>query len=81
MKPAGFVIKIDQLGRIVIPKTLRKKYELEFGDSLELFNEDDGILIKKYHMSCDFCSSDDNLVLFKGKTICKDCLEELKKLD
>lgn len=81
MKPAGFILKIDQLGRIVIPKPLRKKYNLELGDSLELFNEDDGILIKKYCMSCDFCGNDDNLVKFKGKTICENCLEELKKMD
>lgn len=78
MKPAGFILKIDQLGRIVIPKPLRKKYDLELGDSLELFNEADGILMKKYCMSCAFCNNDENLTKFKDKMICSDCLSEIK---
>ncbi len=80
MKPAGFILKIDQLGRIVIPKPIRKKYELELGDSLELFNEADGILMKKYCMTCAFCGSDDDLVRFKDKTICEKCINELKEI-
>ncbi|MBE6824892.1 MAG: AbrB/MazE/SpoVT family DNA-binding domain-containing protein [Ruminococcaceae bacterium] len=80
MKPAGFILKIDQLGRIVIPKPIRKKYDLELGDSLELFNEADGILMKKYCMTCAFCGSDDDLVKFKEKTICEKCLKELKDI-
>lgn len=78
MKPAGFILKIDQLGRIVIPKPLRKKYDLELGDNLELFNEADGILMKKYCMSCAFCSNDENLSKFKDKMICQDCLDEIR---
>ncbi len=80
MKPAGFILKIDQLGRIVIPKPIRKKYDLELGDSLELFNEADGILMKKYCMTCAFCGSDDDLVKFKDKTICEKCIKELKDI-
>lgn len=80
MKPAGFIIKIDQLGRIVIPKPIRKKYDLELGDSLEIFNEPDGIVMKKYSMTCAFCGNDDNLVKFKEKTICEKCLSEIKNI-
>lgn len=80
MKPAGFILKIDQLGRIVIPKPIRKKYDLELGDSLEIFSEDDGIVMKKYCMSCSFCGNDDDLVKFKDKTICKNCLDEMRNL-
>lgn len=80
MKPAGYVLKIDQLGRIVIPKPLRIKYDLDLGDNLELFNEDDGIFIKKYCTSCDFCGNDENLVKFKSKVICENCLKELKEI-
>lgn len=79
MKPAGFILKIDQLGRIVVPKPIRKMYDLELGDSLELFSEPDAIVMKKYCMTCAFCGSDDNLVKFKDKTICKNCLDEIKK--
>ena len=79
MKPAGFLCKIDKLGRIVIPKPLRKKYDLDIEDTVELFTEPDGIVLKKYGMSCIFCSNSDNLTEFKGKTICSDCLEQIKK--
>ena len=78
MKPAGFLCKIDKLGRIVIPKPIRKKYDLNIEDTLELFTEPDSIVMKKYGMNCVFCGNDDNLVNFKGKTVCEDCLNELQ---
>ena len=80
MKPAGFILKIDQLGRIVIPKPIRTQYDLNLGDSIEVFNEKEGILMKKYHMSCSLCANDEKLIKFKDTIICEDCLNELKKL-
>ena len=43
MRPAGLVCKIDKLGRIVIPKPLRKEFEIDTGDTIEFFtgNRDD----------------------------------------
>lgn len=78
MKPAGFLCRIDKLGRIVIPKPIRNKYDLKVDDSLELFTEPDSIVMKKYSMSCEFCGNDDDLVVFKGKALCKNCLYEIK---
>ena len=78
MNPAGFILKIDQLGRIVIPKPLRKKLELELGDSIEVFNENDGIFLNKYCTSCSLCGSNDNIVTFQEKAICENCLNEIK---
>lgn len=80
MKPAGYILKVDQLGRIVIPKPLRKNFDLEPGDSLELFSEDNGILMKKYITGCAFCGGGDNFVKFRDKTICENCLKELKDM-
>lgn len=80
MKPAGFILKIDQLGRVVIPKPIRTQYNLNLGDSIEVFNENEGILLKKYHMSCSFCGNDENLQKFKDTTICEDCLNEIKNM-
>lgn len=79
MKPAGFLCKIDKLGRVVIPKPLRTKYDLHTDDTIELFTEPDAIVLKKYGMSCVFCQSSDELSDFKGKTVCRNCLNELKK--
>lgn len=77
MKPAGFLCKIDKLGRIVIPKPLRKKYDLKDDDTIELFTEPDSIIIKRYGMKCTFCDNCDDLSDFKGKPVCSKCLEEL----
>lgn len=49
MKDTGIIRKIDDLGRIVIPKEIRKKLKLREGDNLEIYVKDDGqILLKKY---------------------------------
>lgn len=81
MKPAGFLCKIDKLGRIVIPKPLRAKYDLHTDDTIELFTEPDAIVIKKYAMSCIFCGNSEELADFKGKPVCADCLRQLTQSD
>lgn len=49
MKDTGIIRKIDDLGRIVIPKEIRKKLKLREGDNLEIYVKDDGdILLRKY---------------------------------
>lgn len=48
MKSTGIVRKIDPLGRIVIPKELRRTFDLKEGDPMEIFIEGDIILLKKY---------------------------------
>lgn len=80
MKPAGFILKVDQLGRVVIPKPIRNKYELKTDDTLEVFIDDNGFFLKKYLKTCTFCGKDENLTDFKDKVVCKDCLKELKGL-
>ena len=55
------------------------KYNLNTDDTIELFTEPDAIVLKKYGMSCIFCQSSDELSDFKGKTVCRNCLNELKK--
>lgn len=80
MKPAGFLCKIDKLGRIVIPKPLRDKYDIHTDDTLEMFTEPDAIVLKKYGMSCTFCGSAESLTVFKGKPVCQSCLDKLQNL-
>ncbi len=81
MKPAGFLCKIDKLGRVVIPKPLRSKYDLHTDDTIELFTEPDAIVIKKYAMSCTFCGNSEDLTDFRSKPVCADCLSKLKELN
>ncbi len=78
MKSIGIVRKLDDLGRIVLPVELRHTLGLEEKDPLEIFVEDNHIILKKYQPSCIFCNNAKNVTVFKGQNICEDCLRELK---
>ena len=48
MKTTGIIRRIDDLGRIVIPKELRRNFRINNGDTLEVFVDMDSIILKKY---------------------------------
>lgn len=49
MKATGIVRRIDELGRIVVPKEIRRTLRIREGDPLEIFTDKDGeIVLKKY---------------------------------
>lgn len=77
VKSTGIVRKVDELGRIVIPIELRRNLDIEEKDSLEIYVEDDHIILKKYSPACSFCSNAAGITVFKGRNICQKCLEEL----
>lgn len=51
MKATGIVRRIDDLGRVVIPREYRRVINVREGDPLELFLTEDGVLFKKYNLS------------------------------
>ncbi|MDR1766397.1 MAG: AbrB/MazE/SpoVT family DNA-binding domain-containing protein [Lachnospiraceae bacterium] len=53
MKEKGVVRHLDTLGRVVIPKEFRTQYGIRNGDSVEIFNTNHGILVKKYKVEED----------------------------
>ena len=77
MKSLGIVRKVDELGRIVLPIETRRRLELEPGDGVEIFVEKDRVILKKYEPSCLFCGDADDVVLYKDKRICRNCLADL----
>lgn len=52
MKATGIIRRIDDLGRVVIPKEIRRNYNIREGEPLEIFLEDGGIVFKKYLSNC-----------------------------
>lgn len=48
MRTTGIIRRVDDLGRIVIPKEIRHTLLIKDGDPMELFIEDDGVVFKKY---------------------------------
>lgn len=78
MKSTGIVRKIDELGRVVLPIELRRTMDINEKDALEIFVDGNNIILSKYEPSCIFCGKADNIVTFKGKSVCPDCIKELK---
>ncbi|WP_234117480.1 AbrB/MazE/SpoVT family DNA-binding domain-containing protein [Clostridium hydrogenum] len=78
MKSTGVVRKVDELGRIVIPMELRRTFEIAEKDPLEIYVDGEQIILKKYEPACIFCGDAKDVVNYKGKNICKSCMEELK---
>lgn len=50
MKATGVIRRIDDLGRIVIPKEIRRNLRIKEGDNLEVFVKDENIILSKYSM-------------------------------
>lgn len=80
MKSTGIVRPIDQLGRIVLPKELRETLGISPRDSLEIFIENEKIILKKYVPNCCFCGNDEDMSLYQGKLICRACIRKLSSL-
>jgi transcriptional pleiotropic regulator of transition state genes len=79
MKSTGIVRRVDELGRVVIPIELRRTLNIAERDALEIYVDGEEIMLKKYEPACIFCGNAKDVINYKGKNICKDCLEELKK--
>ena len=79
MKSTGIVRKVDELGRIVLPIELRRTLDIAEKDSLEIYVDEDSIILRKYQPACIFCDSAQDVVVFKGKNICMDCIKEMEK--
>ena len=81
MKSTGIVRQIDEAGRLVLPKELRMMFSLD-GDtsSVEIFTDNDKIILRKYAPSCVFCDTADDVVDFKGKKVCPNCIKKLQSI-
>lgn len=80
VKATGITRRIDDLGRIVLPKELRKTLGIEPGTPIEIYTEEDTIILKKFENRCVLCGSTADVAEIKGKKVCKSCIEELKQL-
>lgn len=78
MKSTGFIRAVDSVGRFVIPMELRRKLNITENDAdLEVFVDEDKIILRKYSPSCIFCKSLDDIVEYNNQKICRSCIEKL----
>jgi len=76
MKSTGMVKKIDDLGRLVIPKEIRNALGID-KENVEFFMDGDKLIVQKWTAHCIFCGSTDDLVEYKEKLICSTCRSEI----
>ena len=79
MKSTGIIREVDKLGRIVLPIELRRVLDIAEKDELEIYMENDRIILQKFEPSCVFCSSSEGLVSYKGKNVCQVCIRNMNR--
>ena len=77
MKDTKITKTIDELGRLGIPKHMRKALGVEDGEPVELYLDGNTLIIKKASNACIFCDNTESLTLFNGKYVCAECTSKL----
>ncbi|MDJ0305367.1 AbrB/MazE/SpoVT family DNA-binding domain-containing protein [Dehalobacter sp.] len=79
MKSTGIVRKLDELGRVVLPIELRRNFNINEKDSLEVYVDEDKIILRKYNPGCKCCGSVERVMEIQGLRLCENCLSAIKK--
>ena len=72
--------KIDNLGRVVVPKGYRLMLGLKPGDPLDVEVDGDRLVIAPHLEGCLFCGGSGELQVYHSKKICSDCVEQIRRL-
>ncbi len=80
MKSTGIVRRLDNLGRITLPIELRRSLGIDDRDSIEIFTEDNKIILQKYSPCDIFTGDDEDLIEYEGKMVSKKTIKALSKL-
>ncbi|MFV0341415.1 MAG: AbrB/MazE/SpoVT family DNA-binding domain-containing protein [Anaerocolumna sp.] len=80
MKTLGLVRKLDQLGRITLPKELRKTFGIKEGDPVEIYTDNGAICLKPVNNvnECALCGGDNTgMIKVDNSYICLKCLDSI----
>lgn len=77
MKSTGIVRRLDDLGRICIPREILRTHNIKPGDALEIFTDGDAIMLRKYAPGCSICGKVDDLLIIDGISYCNDCAKKI----
>lgn len=77
MKSTGIVRRVDELGRIVLPKELRNTLNINERDALEIFMDGESIVLSKYQPADIFTGDMEDLIEYKGKKVSKHSIIKL----
>jgi len=77
VKRTGVARKVDQLGRVVLPAEVRRRFGIRSGDMVEISVDSDAILLTKVEDRCVFCGATSGLTEFSAKLVCGGCVNRL----
>ena len=78
MKCTGIIRRIDDLGRVVIPRELRRTLNIREGDPMELFIADEVLCLQKYYVRGGYKARVKNLIANIAEDGCMENSEEIK---
>ncbi len=80
MRSTGIVRKLDELGRITLPVEIRRNFDIKEKDALEIFVDQERIVLKKYQPADIFSGEMEDLIDYYGKKVSKKSIREMAKL-
>jgi len=72
--------KIDNLGRVVIPKTIRDALGIKHNDEISMTVDNAKLIIIKGYKTCSICDTKDVTTQVSDKLLCDSCISEIKGL-
>lgn len=71
--------KINKAGAVTLPAALRRAIGIDSGEKFSINLQENGdIILKRTQGSCLFCESEKDLIAYKGRLICKSCINEME---
>jgi transcriptional pleiotropic regulator of transition state genes len=81
MKALGIVRPMDGVGRVILPKEVRRFLDINKGTRMEfLVGDDSSIILQKHYPNCIICGGKDDNKIYNLKYICNKCIEGIKQL-
>ena len=80
MKNTGIIRHIDELGRVTLPIEIRRSLGIEERDPIQIFVEDERIILKKAILGDIFTGESEDLVSYEGKLVSRSSIRKLAEL-
>ena len=80
MNDEGIIRSLDPMGRVVIPKEMRKLLNVMDGDKVRIIKKNNSVIIKRVAGSCLVCGSEQDLIEYKDAWLCRNCVKEMDRM-
>lgn len=80
MKNTGIIRHVDELGRVTLPIEIRRSLNIEEKDPIQIFVEDDRIVLKKVMLGDIFTGNPEGLIEYEGKLVSRESIRKLASL-